>query len=530
MQEKQELALMEHYFQLVLKKRWYVIIPFCLAVAGGFGWAIKAPRVYEAKTLILVEPQQVPGEFVKSIIPHDDMGSRIATLSQQIMSRSNLEKIIAQFRLFSGTESQKTYMEDKLDSLRARIKVQVMMKSENTGNAFSISFRDSNPELSMKVANALSTYFIEGNLQSREEQAEGTTNFLEAELETIKVRMEEVEFELKEFRQRYMGELPEQLDANLRILETLQRQLEERKERLRDTKNRLMMVEKEVEQTSLELKKKERQVTASMYGDKAAPTLQMLYDELADMQSTYTEMHPDVIRLRKKIQDMEVLQQKKKRIAGASTRISAEGEDEGESGLSVYPKPLREKMQQRLIEQLEIGKLQQDIGKIENEMRSYQQRIERTPKREGELIALKRDYDNIQNTYRSLLNRKLEANIAVNLEKKKKGEQFRILDYAKLPEKPVSPDIRDIFLKSLLGGLGIGTAIIVLFQFLDPSIQRKENIVELGVPLLVTIPKIYNDRAKMLRRVNNIASLFSVVVAGLLATGFAIVALNGIML
>jgi capsular polysaccharide biosynthesis protein len=179
---------------------------------------------------------------------------------------------------------------------------------------------------------------------------------------------------------------------------------------------------------------------------------------------------------------------------------------------------------------LEIGKLQQDIGKIENEMRSYQQRIERTPKREGELIALKRDYDNIQNTYRSLLNRKLEANIAVNLEKKKKGEQFRILDYAKLPEKPVSPDIRDIFLKSLLGGLGIGTAIIVLFQFLDPSIQRKENIVELGVPLLVTIPKIYNDRAKMLRRVNNIASLFSVVVAGLLATGFAIVALSGIML
>jgi polysaccharide chain length determinant protein (PEP-CTERM system associated) len=529
MQEKQELALLEHYFQLVLKKRWYLIIPFCLAVAGGFGWAIKAPRVYEAKTLILVEPQQVPGEFVKSIIPHD-MGSRIATLSQQIMSRSNLEKIISQFKLFSGAESQKAYMEDKLDSLRTRIKVQVM-RSENTGNAFSISFRDSDPELSMKVANALSNYFIEGNLQIREEQAEGTTTFLESELETMRVRLEEVEFELRDYRQRYMGELPEQMEANLRILETLQRQLEERKERLRDAKNRLMMVDKDVEQINLELEK-ERQMMASIYGEgsesvaKASPTIQRLYDELAAMQSNYTEMHPDVIRLRKKIEDMENLQQRKGRLGGGTTGISSEGE----RGSSVYSKPLREKMQQRLTEQLEIGKLQQDIAKIEREMRDYQQRIERTPKREGELIALKRDYDNIQNTYRSLLNRKLEANIAVNLEKKKKGEQFRILDYAKLPEKPVSPDTKNIFLKSLLTGLGIGAAILVLFQFLDPSIQRKETLAELGVPLLVTIPRIYNDRAKMWRRINNIASLFSVVVAGLLTAGFAIVALSGMML
>ena len=157
MEEKKEIALIGHYFQLVLRKRWFVIVPFCLAMAIGFAWANRAPKIYEAKTLILVEPQAVPGDVVRPIVSRD-MSSRIATINQQITSRSNLEKIIGQFQLFAKPEQQKLFMEDKLESLRKRIMVNVTQTRAPAG-AFSIAFQASDAEQTMKVANALSSLF-----------------------------------------------------------------------------------------------------------------------------------------------------------------------------------------------------------------------------------------------------------------------------------------------------------------------------------------------------------------------------------
>jgi capsular polysaccharide biosynthesis protein len=119
------------------------------------------------------------------------------------------------------------------------------------------------------------------------------------------------------------------------------------------------------------------------------------------------------------------------------------------------------------------------------------------------------------------LNRKLEADIAVNMEKKKKGEQFRILDYAKMPEKPVYPDLRKIFAFSLAAGLGVGFGILFLFDMLNTSIQRKEEMETLGVPVLVTIPKIYDERAKRWMRVNSIASICALLAGGVITAVFA---------
>ena len=519
MEEKKEIALIGHYFQLVLRKRWFVIVPFCLAMAIGFAWAMRAPRVYEAKTLILVEPQAVPGDVVRPIVSKD-MSSRVATISQQITSRSNLEKIIQQFQLFAKPEEQKLFMEDKLESLRKRITVNVT-QTRGSGEAFSIAFRASDAEQTMKVANALSGHFIEANLQAREEQAEGTSQFIDAELETMRGKMEQVEGELREFRKLHMGELPDQMPANLGILQTLQRQMEERKDRLRDERSRLMIVDNEIEQLRVELQREQRFAGASAEPanrtGKPVSTLQQRYEELSKLRSTYTENHPDVIRLKKTIEEMEKNLQSKVPIAVEETGESIADQ----RAESIQSKPLQEKMRQRMAIQADIGKVQQDVVRIEQEIRQYQKRIERTPQREGELIALKRDYDNIQNTYKSLLNRKLEADIAVNMEKKKKGEQFRILDYAKMPEKPLSPDPRKVFAMSLAAGLGVGFGILFLFDMLNASIQRKEEMEALGVPVLVTIPRIYDERAKRWKRVNSIASICALLAGGVVTAVFA---------
>jgi hypothetical protein len=144
-------------------------------------------------------------------------------------------------------------------------------------------------------------------------------------------------------------------------------------------------------------------------------------------------------------------------------------------------------------------------------------------------MALKRDYVNTQESYNSLLNRKLEAEIAVNMEKKQKGEQFRIIDRATLPRKPVSKDMRKLFLFSVAAGLGLGGGLIFLLDFLNPSLkQPKDYQSELGLLVLATIPKLLSPKDKILRRLNRGLTAISLVFAAGLTVGFGLLILKGV--
>ncbi|OQY07334.1 MAG: hypothetical protein B6I22_03160, partial [Desulfobacteraceae bacterium 4572_123] len=163
------------------------------------------------------------------------------------MSRSNLEKIVTEFNFFSGPQYNKMYLEDKIRNIRKRIEVNVTRGRRGGGDSFSILFRGEQPERVMKVANALATYVINENLKVREAQAVGTSNFLDSELTTMRQRLEAVEEALKKYRKQYMGELPEQLETNLNILDRLQVQIGEREESLRNAKNRMALIENQIQ-------------------------------------------------------------------------------------------------------------------------------------------------------------------------------------------------------------------------------------------------------------------------------------------
>lgn len=508
MPEKKEAAQIDYYLGLVLRKRWFVIIPFCLAMVIGIFLTLTLPAVYEASTLILVEPQRVPTEYVKSIVS-TDIETRISTISQQILSRSNLEKIIGDFKLFSSPEEQNMFMEDKLNSLRKQIKVEVT-RARQISDAFTIIYASSDPKKTMNIANALASYFIDANLKIREEQAAGTSNFLEAELESMKKRLEEVEGELREFRNRHMGELPDQLDTNLKILGTLESQLNARMERLRDERSSLTILINEIDQ----IRRAESRTTPDQ-----GPDLTQLREQLAAMESTYTPRHPDVVRLKKRIAELESLPSgRQKDLDGRAV-----GSETANSPL------LRERMRRRMELESAIGNAQADIAQINSQIREYRRRVEITPQREEQVLSLNRDYQNIKTTYNSLLNRKLEAEIALNMEKKKKGEQFRILDYAKLPEKPVSPDLKRLFMIFSAAGLGIGLGVIFLLDTLNPTFRRPDEIEgDLGIRVLATIPKVFHARDKVLGRLNIALTALALLVASALVSGFGMLAFNGI--
>ena len=155
--------------------------------------------------------------------------------------------------------------------------------------------------------------------------------------------------------------------------------------------------------------------------------------------------------------------------------------------------------------------------------------MERTPKREEELLALNRDYNNIQASYSSLLNRKLEAEIAVNMEKKQKGEQFRVIDPARVPRKPVYPDLRRLFMVVLAAGLGLGGGLIFLLDFLNSSLKDPEKFEDdLGIAVLATIPKVYQKKDLRLKRLNRVLTACSILVAACLVAGFAVLVFNGV--
>jgi polysaccharide chain length determinant protein (PEP-CTERM system associated) len=477
--------------EIISRRRWFLIVALALALAVGCYLAVTMPKIYFAKTVILVEPQRVPQNYVKSIVS-DDINSRIRSITQQILSRSNLESIINQFNMFSDPAHDGTYMEDKINLLRNQIAINVHGGSRKSdSHSFSIGVKDEDPKMAAQIANSLAASFITENLKVRETQALGTSDFLDSELAVMRERLEEQEQKLAGYRQTHMGELPEQLDTNLKILQVLQNELQKKESDLQLLQSRVYEINDLIAQG------KDPRALA------AKPSIQSLRGQLADLETRYTPKHPDIIRLKQMIAEWE------KRPLNP-----------GEDGQSQDP----------LVEiRAKMAETQTEINEIQNQIAQYKQRVEATPKRQLDLISLNRDYSNIKATYNSLLNRRLEAEIAVNMERKQKGEQFHILDRALEPNRPTEPDMQRLFLLVLAAGLGIGGGLVILMELFDDTFRSPGEVEnDLELPILAMVPVLSTVRTRVLTYAHNGATAMAVLIVVLLASGFWSLIFQGI--
>jgi uncharacterized protein involved in exopolysaccharide biosynthesis len=307
-----------------------------------------------------------------------------------------------------------------------------------------------------------------------------------------------------------MGKLPEELDSNLRVIDRLQKQSSEKQVSLRDAKNRLLSIGNQ-----LQIAHEQGNITGG------TPSLTALQQQLTDLKSRYTDKHPDVIGLQNKISEMEK--------ENKQSTLSQADQNQGAFPVQSNRPNVGTIMEAELILQRdgvnrEIEATKNDIIKLKRQIRFYQRKVEETPKIEQELLSLNRDYKNVQNIYNSLLNRRLEADISTNLEKKQKGEQFRVLDPARLPDKPISPDMKKLFLLCVLAGLACGFGFIFLLDYFNNSVRKPEIIHEkLGIPILVVMPSIGHPKDFMWHRVNMVFSIFGAVVSLALFAFFAAV-------
>lgn len=468
----------QDYIEIAKRRKWYIIIPFVACLALSYVYYKRLPKIYMASTLILVQPQEVPEDYVKPTVK-SLVSDRLNTLSQQILSRTRLESVIREFNLYSSWMGKVT-MEEIVELMRESITIEVQRtRGPDVQNTFTISYEGRNPREVMMVTNRLASLFIEENLRAREQQATGTSEFLERELSTLEVALKDKEKNIRAFKERYMGELPEQLDANLRILERLQDQIKNNNDARKSAEERSIMLQKEIS----ELSRQGSTVAAEVSSvNPLVAQLTELKTRLAELKSIYTDKHPDVIDTEIKIARLE------KYIAeqdDGNERISSKG-----SPLIFDPSLAR--LKGELTEaKLEINRLKVEGESLREQIVMYQRRVENTPKREQELFTLTRDYDLLKANYQSLLDKKIQAKMAENLERRQMGEQFRVLDPACIPEKPFKPDPRRVILIGTFLGLVLGGGLGYIRETMDRSFRKPEEIERfLGFPVIATIPRI----------------------------------------
>lgn len=437
------------YVEVPIRRPLQVLIPLVLVMAIALGLAYTMPEKYRTATLILVEEQEVPKSFVQTT--ENPTRPRLLTIRQEILSRTRLEQVIKELDPYPERTGQAA-LTDILETMRAAVAINV--KGED---AFTIEYVHRNPRMAQDVANRLAGLFIEETMRSREEQVTSAVSFIETQLADARRELELKEQALRKLKEARMGSLPEQTSSNLATLQRLQLEQQSLAASLQSARQRL---------TQLDQGSTDPGPTPGASSRYEPSELATLRARLAELQERYTAEHPDI----------EAVLARIARLEGTAVKTSDSG--------SAAPTPERSSP---LLDQarLEVKDLEGKIANVDRRIQEFQQRVENTPRAEQELANLTRDHQMLQQNYLQLLNKKIDAQMAERLEERWKGEQFRVLDPAFLPEQPYSPNRRLIAVIGLVLGLLAGLTLAYASEFLDSSVKGVRDLEVLApLPLL----------------------------------------------
>jgi polysaccharide chain length determinant protein (PEP-CTERM system associated) len=467
----------------MLRRRWVLIS--VLALVGGplaYGVACALPDRYKSQTLVLVEQPTVPTDIVKPVVSAD-LNQRLASMQQQILSRTRLEPLIRQFGLFPA-DVNRMPIEELVARLQKNIEVTPIQPMAETQSrqlpGFYISVTLDNARTAQAVCTTITSMFIEEDLRLRQQHSEDTTQFLAQQLKDAKAKLDDQDAKLAAFKSHYIGALPDQEQTNLNLLMGLTSQLDAATQALgRGQQDKSYAESMLAQQIGV--------WQASQTGsnpDTLQQQLMVLETQLANLQSRYTDDYPDVVKTKNAIAAL------KKKIA----------ESDDASGTTDSVKTGKSKLEPQEVQRLraQIHTFDQVIAQktaeqeqIKKQIRLYQERVQSSPAIEQQYTLLTRDYKTALEFYNDLLKKRDQSAMASDLERHQEGEQFRVLDPANLPDKPSFPDHRLFAMAGFGGGLGLGLCIAFLLEIRDTSLRSERDVeMILHLPLLVMIPEI----------------------------------------
>ncbi len=476
-------------------------IPLILCSAAAVTVSKLLPDKYRSETLIMLIPQRIPDSYVKSTVT-SDIQDRLATLEDQILSRSRLERIILDLDLYQSLRHTLP-MEDVVQRMRGDIIPKVEGKE-----SFRLSYVSEDAKTAQKTTERLASLFIEENLRDRENQAEDTNQFLDSQLEDARRRLVENEKRLEAYRSRYSGELPSQADANLQAIKNAQTQLQNSADASDRARERRLLLERQlIALQSDPVAVVPVPVPQGPAGEPpiqpAAQQLQAARSRLQVLLSHYKPDHPDVRTTERAIRDLEV--KVKAEAVAAHSQAADPSPAAPEAPLSTA-EILRQKRMRDL--SAEIGDIDRQLADKQEQERQlrdliagYQTKLDVVPKRESELVELTRDYTTLQTTYQSLLAKREDSKIAANLERRNIGEQFKVLDPARLPERPFSPNRPLIAAGGVVAGLSIGVLLTGFLEYRDSTLKSEHDVVRLlDLPVLALVPLMISKAERRTRR------------------------------
>lgn len=477
----------DDYLDILRRRWWMLLIPTLVGCGGTYLVSLALANQYTSRTLVLVQQQKVPDNYVKSVVT-EDIGQRLGTMEEQILSRTRLEPLIDKFGLYKNGKDKK---EDQVDRLRKSISVvpvqSLVTTREGELPGFSISFTADDPRLAQQVCGEILSMFTEENLRLREQRAEGTTDFLKGQLDQAKRSLDEQDSKLAEFQRKYIGSVPGNEQTDISLVTSFTNQLDAVNGQLSRAQQDLTYQESMLAQQlgAWQAPQSTGGVAGGPRQDPLEQQLSAAQTQLALLQATYTPDYPDVAKMKASIEEL-----KKKIDENAKQAKDKPAPTTGSAERKEPPEIQQTRLQIHQTKTL-IQEATREQTRLKQQLATYQSRVSMSPAVNQQYKELTRGYQTALLFYNDLLAKKSQSEMATSLERQQQGEQFSIMDPPNLPEKPSFPN-RPAFAGGGLGfGLALGVGIILLMELRDKSLRNENDIHHfLDLPTLARIPDV----------------------------------------
>lgn len=499
--------------------------------------AVLWPPTYRTGSTILIEQQEIPQELVRSAIS-SFADQRVQVISQRVMTTQNLMSLIERYNLYPDIRESKP-REVLLQRMRSDIAMKMISadvidprsgRPTQATIAFTVSYQNRSPELALKVANDLTTLYLNENLTSRTQMAEQTTAFFVEEAAKQQARILEIDKQLAQYKQKHQDSLPEQTQLNLQVSDRTEMELHDAENRVAALDSQLVLLRAQLAQLN---------PTSQVYSDTGQRVmgvedrLKALRSQLASYKARYAPGHPDIVNTEREIAGLEKeaktqgtnakdgtsdiarqLSEAQAQLSRARDKYTADHPDvirlthlvaELKTELEDEPAvPDAKKLETHADNPVYIQvKGQLDATTVEKQsaeskrdelkakLDDYERRLAQAPAVERDYRELARDLESAQLKYQQLRSKQGEVQVSENLETEHKGERFTMIEPPLPPEKPVSPNRILIIAIGMMLSIGIGFAAVAARDSWDPSIRGFDDVRQLlNVPPLSAIPTI----------------------------------------
>ena len=473
---------MHEYATIALRGKWLILGCVTLSAALAWGYCVIAPKYYRSQTLIVAEEQK-PLDNILQGGGEGNFEQQLFVIQQQILSLDFLGEIVREFNPYPD-ELERGGETSAALALTGAIKVE-RIKTDRAGNsivgsgieAFAVSFMHENPKTAMQVTARIAEKFIKENTKGRENDAESALKFFDDELSRIKIELEKKEEQLTAFKRSHLGELPQQTDASFRSLDRLDSEINSVNENIQRHSDKLAMLDKAVQEYQVYGRQNPAFKTASTEPDPLFHQLKELREKLVILKAEFRDEYPEVILTKEGMRKVE------------EELVGLYGPDAIKPDKKPLDLYLQDLVKQQSEEKSELNLLRQREQILRASRNDHEKRVERSPAVEQELQALERDYVSMKDNYAMMLDKRLQARVAENMEKRQKNGKFRILDPASFPRAPIIPNRSRVLMLGFLFGGVLGMGLSVLRERLTPQFRGPEDVeLLMGPQLLVAIP------------------------------------------